>query len=83
MPACPPAACPAKQLRHLTTPRFAHLASRPPPPTLPLPCSVSAMATAASLSFTGAALLGVLTLAGLLKVKQLEKKEAQLVGGMA
>ena len=41
------------------------------------------MATAASLSFTGAALLGALTLAGLFKVKQLEKKEAQLVGGMA
>ncbi|KAL4421257.1 hypothetical protein ABPG75_010548 [Micractinium tetrahymenae] len=42
--------------------------------------SVSAMATAASLSFGGAALLGVFTLANLLKVKQLEKKEAQLTG---
>ena len=57
-----------------------HLAATLPPA---LPCSVSAMATAASLSFTGAALLGVATLASLLKVKQLEKKEAQLVGGAA
>ncbi|KAI7835637.1 hypothetical protein COHA_010468 [Chlorella ohadii] len=42
--------------------------------------SVSAMATAASLSFGGAALLGLATLANLLKVKSLEKKEAQLTG---
>ncbi len=38
------------------------------------------MATAASFSFSGAALLGVLTMASLLKVKALEKKEAQLTG---
>jgi hypothetical protein len=38
------------------------------------------MATAASLSFGGAALLGFATLASLLKVRSLEKKEAQLTG---
>lgn len=56
----------------------------PPPhptaPPLPTACSVSAMATAASVSFGGAALCGLLTLASLLKVKGLEKKEAQLTG---
>ena len=44
------------------------------------PCSVSAMATAASLSFGAAALLGLMTAASLLKVRGLEKKEAQLMG---
>jgi hypothetical protein len=40
------------------------------------------MATAASLSFCGAGLLGVATLLSVLKVKGLEKKEAQLTGAM-
>lgn len=53
-------------------------------PTCPaLACrSVSAMATAASLSFGGAALLGFATLVSLLKVRSLEKKEAQLTGAV-
>ena len=45
--------------------------------------SVSAMATAASASFGGAALLGLATLGALLKVRSLEKKEAALTGGGA
>lgn len=40
------------------------------------------MATAASLSFGGAGLLGLTTLASLLKVRGLEKKEAQLTGAL-
>lgn len=40
------------------------------------------MATAASLSFGGAALLGFATLVSLLKVRSLEKKEAQLTGAV-
>ena len=43
--------------------------------------SVSALATGASLSFAGAAVFGLAGLSGYLKVVQLEKKEAGLVGG--
>ena len=43
--------------------------------------SVNAMARAASASFVGAAATGILALINWLKVKNLEKKEAQLVGG--
>jgi len=42
--------------------------------------SVNAMARAATASFAGAGLTSVLTLVNWLKVKNLEKKEAQLVG---
>ena len=42
--------------------------------------SVNAMARAATTSFAGAGLTSVLTLVNWLKVKNLEKKEAQLVG---
>lgn len=42
--------------------------------------SVNAMTRAASASFLGAAVTSVLTLINWLKVKNLEKKEAQLVG---
>lgn len=42
--------------------------------------SVSAMSTAATASFIGAGLAGVLLLANWLKVKGLERKEAQLLG---
>lgn len=42
--------------------------------------SVSAMSTAASLSFTGAAVFGLFALISWVKVKNLEKKELQLTG---
>ena len=45
--------------------------------------SVSALATGASLSFAGAAVFGLAAASGYLKVVQLEKKEAGLVGGSA
>lgn len=45
--------------------------------------SVSAMSTAATFSFVGAALCGVMTVANLLKVTLAEKKEAQLTGAAA
>jgi predicted unusual protein kinase regulating ubiquinone biosynthesis (AarF/ABC1/UbiB family) len=42
--------------------------------------SVSAMSAAAAASFTGAGFCGLLTLLNMFKVKQAEKKEAQLTG---
>lgn len=42
--------------------------------------SINAMARAATASFVGAGLTSMLTLVNFLKVKSLEKKEAQLVG---
>jgi hypothetical protein len=42
--------------------------------------SVSALATGATASFTGAAFFGLLMLKGYLKVRNLEKKEAALSG---
>lgn len=74
LPPQPPAQASLKPPSKLLPP---WLATAPPPPR---PRSVSAMATAASLSFGGAALLGLATLASLLKVRGLEKKEAQLTG---
>jgi hypothetical protein len=44
--------------------------------------SVSALAAGATASFSGAALFGVIMLQGYLKVRGLEKKEAQLSGAM-
>ena len=42
--------------------------------------TINAMARAATVSFVGAGLSTVVTLMNFLKVKNLEKKEAQLVG---
>lgn len=44
--------------------------------------SVSAVATGATASFTGAAVFGVITLSNYLKTVKLEKKEAQLSGAV-
>lgn len=42
--------------------------------------SVSAMSRAATASFIGAGLAGIMVLANWLKVKSMEKREAQLLG---
>lgn len=44
--------------------------------------SVSALATGATASFTGAALFGFMALKNYIKIVQLEKKEAQLAGAV-